>query len=136
MGAVRLEYSDTNGVIWTTETEQDGDSMSYTTLTAGTTYQEFIKNESPKNRVYRWRCTSYTSGSIVTYMSKHDYKGKWEVPGSQDIFIIWDDEPPTSGKDGDGAGFAGHGSFFIDTSSDGLTYRNQYTSTMPSWTSI
>lgn len=140
VAAVRLEYTQDGGQRWTTEKTQAGASMSYTgtvasPLTSGTVCQEFVENETPKPKVYRWRCTSYTSGTLPCYMNKHEV-GLKRFSFGDDLFLVWDDEAPLSGIDGDGAGFAGHGSLYCDTSDDGIIYRNQGSKTSVNWTSI
>ena len=118
--------------------------MSYTGTQAsplsGLVCQEFVKNESPKNKLYRWRCTSYTSGTLATYMDQQSqeqvFRGWFKIPGSDGLYIGWDNDEPASGADGDGAGFAGHGSLYIDTSADGRVYFNQTTKDMVSWTTL
>lgn len=138
IGDVRLEYTTTGGVVWVTDDYQ-GEATRYVGTAESpltdVVKHGFIKNESPKDRVYRWRCTSYTSGPIPCYMNRHDpLTGKFQLGNA--VYILWDDEAPLSGVDGDGAGFAGKASLFLHTAHPGLIYRNDGNATMPNWVSL
>jgi hypothetical protein len=136
-----LEYTQNGGQRWIIETAQDGTAIDLTGTIADPLLaldtQGFIKNESPKNKVYRWRAVTYdrtNSAEIPCYLSKHELiRGKLKLDDS--LFILWDDETPSSGIDGDGAQYAGKGSLYIDTDG-GLLYRNDGTATETNWVSV
>ena len=136
---VRLEYTQDGGARWRTEKDLDGTDIDFTGTAldplVGLEVLTWIKNETPKPKVYRWNCVSMdrdVSAAIPWSLYNHiQFKQKW----TWDTGILVDDEAPASGTDGDGARFAGAGSIYIDTNA-GQVYRNDGNSTNPIWTGI
>lgn len=145
IATIKLEYTQDGGTRWRTEKDGSNDDISFTgtagdTLT-GTVCLGWVKNESPKAKVYRWNCTSFdrdNSAAIPTNISNHLRKTdpyKAAVKLTDDVWMLVYDEAPTSGIDGDGAQYAGPGSLYVDYANAAL-YINARTSTMPNWTAV
>ena len=129
IGVFKIEYTTNGGSTWVVEETFTGTVADPLVSLEGLTQ---VKNESGKDRVYRWRCHAYTSGTVPCYLSRHiDAKATF----ADGLVLLSDDEAPASGTDGDGAGFAGPGSIYIDTDS-GLIYRNDGNAAMPIWTTL
>ena len=59
-GSVNIEYSESSGVSWT---------MAVPNITAASSKRIIIGNIGNQHRIYRFRCTDYTSGTIETSLS-------------------------------------------------------------------
>jgi hypothetical protein len=137
-----LEYTTDGGQRWKTEKDSSGSAIDYTGTASSplTTLVCIgqILNQSGKDKVYRWRCVSMdrtTSAALPCYLYlRQSIIGAMNV--SDGVYILVDDEAPTNGIDGDGAGYAGKNSLFIDTSSTGLIYRNDGDSRLVNWTTL
>ena len=132
IGSIVLEYTTNGGMTYVlvdTMTGTDADPL------LGTEAIKYAKNESGKDQVYRWRCTAYSGNAgIPCYLSNH-IQTNVVMMLTASLAVLADSEAPASGVDGDGAGFAGTGSVYIDTS-DGKIYSNVGTSSMTSWSSL
>ena len=140
IGVVQLEYTQDGGLRWKIEHDASGDQIKLT----GTAIDPLlavdvigrIENESPKPKLYRWRCISIdaASAAIPCYLyNRPNFRASVRI--GTDLYIVSNDVSPTGGVDGDGVGFAGTGSLYCDTDL-GLWYRNDGTSTMPIWVSL
>lgn len=127
-GYVVLEYT-TNGTVWVTDY-----ANSSATFTAGSQTLGRIKNESGKGRVYRFRCTSITSGTISCNIQKQ-FGPSHIINRAQNVCIIVGDDYPQSGTDGDGVEVAGGGSLYLDSATN-LWYRNDGGVTMTNWVAL
>lgn len=134
VGTVILQSSQDGGARWFQERGADGNLVTTSGTISGTEILGLLTNETPKNKLYRWFVTSYTSGSIYAYLSKnpqpvHTFSLK------DGIYLFTNPDVPVNGIDGDGAQIAGPGSLYINTTT-GITYRNEGNATLPMWVSF
>ena len=139
VGQVLLEYTDNGGITYTTEVDEAGAKIDWTG-TAGSPLQNtvdigYIKNESNKDKLYRFRCVSFgaTSDNIL-WCLKNNAPNRKHLYG--DVYHIWGDNAPDSGSDGDGVTFAGPQSIYTQTAHPWGIYQNQGTITFPVWVKI
>ena len=138
---LRLEYSTDGGQRWICEKDSAGDEIDYTGTAADPLVGLVVigrnTNNSGKDRVYRWRCLSMnraTSATVPAYIySRQSIQGSFMLDTG--LGILWDNEAPNDGIDGDGVGYAGKGSLYIDTST-GLIYRNDGDTRLANWVTV
>jgi len=134
VGTAILQYSTDGGAVWKQERGADGELISETGTMSSLQVLGWVKNETAKNRLYRWFVTAITSGTIPLSLSKNP-QPVHTFSLENGIYLFTNPESPNSGVDGDGAQIAGAGSFYIDTST-GKTYRNEGNATLPMWVSF
>ena len=131
-----LEYTQDGGLIWKKEKDEDGANIDKTG-TAGSTLTGSVdigtvKNETPKNKLYRWRCYSMDAASDnITTLLRNNCPNRVRLYG--DVWHIMSEDLPDSGTDGDGVGFAEKGSYYTVTAHPYGTYRNEGNDVMPNW---
>jgi len=133
VASIRLEYTQDGGQRWRTEKSKLGADISHSTGLTGTVVLEWVKNETPKNKLYRWNAVTFnraTSATVTWHLSNHN-PNRTRLFG--DVWSIVSEDIPVSGTDGDGAGFAGAGSIYYCTGSISNIYRNDGNATMPIW---
>lgn len=128
VGVIRIESTD-NHIQWNTEVTVTGTVASPITSELGR-----ITNESGRDRIYRFHAvtigaTSTEWSCTLTKQPKPAFTIK------DNILILVDNDAPVGGADGDGAGYAGAGSLYIDTAV-GAIYRNEGTAAMTNWASL
>jgi hypothetical protein len=134
---VRLEYTQDGGLRWRTEKDGMGDNVDHTGTVASPLEDlvalAWVKNETPKNKLYRWNFVSFdrtNSNTVTAHLSNHN-PGRVHLYG--DVYVIVQESQPLSGTDGDGANFAGTGSEYHCIGNPSGIYRNEGTATMPIW---
>lgn len=136
---VWLEYTQDGGLRWVKEKDENGADIDWTG-TAGSTLTGSVdigtvKNETGKNKLYRWRCVSINkSYDNILWALKNNAPNRVHLYG--DIYHIWSEDTPEGGLDGDGLGFAGRGSLYTVTAHPHGLYRNEGSQTSPNWVRI
>jgi len=101
-------------LIWRTETDENSDDIDQTGTAGspltGTVDLGWVVNETPNNKLYRWNMVSFNAASanIEAHLSNHN---PYRVHLHGDTYIIISPTDPVGGTDGDGANFAGPGSY-------------------------
>ena len=133
VGTMRLEYT-TNHQKWEFAQIATGNAVFTGTVAVPIESETigWIKNETGKKCVYRWRCTTATSGTFSCTLTKQIAIAA-RIDSS--VVVLVDNDAPVNGADGDGASFAGTGSIYIDKSA-GMIYRNDGTAAMVNWVSM
>jgi hypothetical protein len=134
VATIKLEYSQDGGFRWFQARAQDDSLIQNSGAITSTELLGWLTNETPKNTLYRWNCTSWTSGTIPVYLT--NMKKPTAVLSHVDsVYVFANKAAPLSGVDGFGAQLAGPGSMYVDTST-GKTYRNEGNSRLPMWVSF
>lgn len=134
IGTMRVEYTENHCVFKPAQITTGNADFVGTVSTPITSELGWIKNESGKDQVFRYRAVTIgatsAAWSCTLTLQPHIARIIHDT-----IVILVDNDAPINGTDGDGASIAGAGSTYIDTST-GRLYRNDGNSAMPIWVAM